>query len=88
MLRDTEKHGYRIALGNCFPFDSEMKNATFIKYYLKVKAAVPGTVIILHDGLDERTFTVDVLKEFLPWIKKKGFEVVTLSELLEAAVVE
>ena len=84
MLKQVEEHGYRIVLGNCYPFDPETRSATFNKWYLRAKVS-PGAIIILHDGTAERTFTIDTLKDTLPYLKKKGYQIVTLSELLEKA---
>jgi len=55
-----------------------------------VRAARPGAIVDLHDGLgsapDERTRrpTVDALAEALPALAERGYRCVTLSELFAA----
>ncbi|MDP9472517.1 MAG: polysaccharide deacetylase family protein, partial [Chloroflexota bacterium] len=43
----------------------------------------PGAVIILHDGCASRWRTLDVLRRVLPELERRGYQVVTLSELAE-----
>jgi peptidoglycan/xylan/chitin deacetylase (PgdA/CDA1 family) len=40
----------------------------------------PGSVIILHDAADQER-TVAVLERILPALRRRGYRVVTLSEL-------
>lgn len=84
MIKAANAHGYTVALGDCYPFDVNIKNATVISRYIKWKVR-DGSVIIVHDGRKERRFTIDVLKSVLPHLKENGFEVVTLSELMASS---
>ncbi len=43
----------------------------------------PGSIVRMHDGGAEQDETVSALKRALPALKKKGFEFVTIDELLE-----
>ncbi len=45
--------------------------------------AKSGDIIILHDFGGNRTQTIDALEIILPGLKEKGFEMVTVSELLD-----
>jgi acetolactate synthase regulatory subunit len=44
----------------------------------------PGGVIILHDGVLTLERTVGVLERVLPALRRRGYRVVTLSELAAA----
>ena len=75
LLRDM---GYRLVLGNVFPFDPQIPfwrvNAWHILSMLQ-----PGGIIICHDG---RAWTVPMLRKVLPEMKREGYSVVTVTELL------
>ena len=49
------------------------------------KQVRPGSIVILHDGGGNRQQTVDALRMFLPVLKKEGYQMVTVSQLLEMA---
>lgn len=71
--------GYRTILGSIYPHDPFISfwrlNAWHILSMLR-----PGAVIICHD---RRSWTVPMLKKVVPAMKKKGFEVVSVSRFLE-----
>ncbi|KAF2170269.1 carbohydrate esterase family 4 protein [Zasmidium cellare ATCC 36951] len=71
--------GYRTILGSIYPHDPFINvwrlNAWHILSMLR-----PGAVIICHD---RRSWTVPMLKKVVPAMKKKGYEVVSLSKFLE-----
>ena len=80
MRRLVKSMGYRMILGDIYPHDPQIPfwrvNAWHILSILK-----PGGIIICHD---RRSWTIPMLKKVLPQIKKKGYRVVTVTELLEA----
>ncbi len=82
MLTTIHEHGYRCALGSVHPFDPQIASARFSARYI-LGNVQPGSIIILHDygARGERTFTA--LATILPELDRRGFRVVTLSELLE-----
>lgn len=71
--------GYRTILGSIYPHDPFISvwrmNAWHILSMLR-----PGAVIICHD---RRSWTVPMLKKVVPAMKKKGYEVVSVSRFLE-----
>jgi peptidoglycan/xylan/chitin deacetylase (PgdA/CDA1 family) len=81
MLADARRQGYRCALGSVYPFDPCLKNDRLITWYIRTEV-FPGAVIILHDGREDRIRSVRVLQEVLTHLAKRGFNVVTLSELV------
>ncbi|KAK0278507.1 hypothetical protein LTR35_009246 [Friedmanniomyces endolithicus] len=80
LLEVASKLGYQTVLGSIYPHDPFVKywrvNAWHILSMLR-----PGAVIICHD---RRSWTVPMLQKVLPEMKRRGYEVVTISKLLDA----
>jgi peptidoglycan/xylan/chitin deacetylase (PgdA/CDA1 family) len=70
---------YRAILGSIYPHDPFIKywwlNAWHILSMLR-----PGAVIICHD---RRSWTIPMLKYIIPEMKRRGYQVVSVSKLLE-----
>lgn len=71
--------GYRTILGSIYPHDP------FIPYWRVnawhiLSSLRPGAVIICHD---RRSWTVPMLKMVIPEMKRRGYDVVTVSGLLD-----
>lgn len=71
--------GYRAILGNIYPHDPFIKywrlNAWHILSMLR-----PGSVIICHD---RRPWTIPMLQYVVPEMKRRGYQVVSVSKMLE-----
>ncbi|KAJ5970113.1 uncharacterized protein N7479_000031 [Penicillium vulpinum] len=71
--------GYRLVLGDVYPHDPQVSfwkmNASHILSMVK-----PGSVIVCHD---RRAWTVPMLQKVLPELNRRGYRVVTVSELLK-----
>lgn len=73
--------GYHIALGSIYPHDPQIP-------YFKLNArhvlsmVRPGGIIICHD---RRPWTAPMLKVVLPELRRRGYRIVGLTELLQAA---
>jgi peptidoglycan/xylan/chitin deacetylase (PgdA/CDA1 family) len=80
MLTTLEAHGYRCALGSVYPFDPQIRWSWFSKRFI-LSNAQPGSVVILHDWDSKGRRTVKTLSNVLPTLAKRGFRVVTLTEL-------
>jgi peptidoglycan/xylan/chitin deacetylase (PgdA/CDA1 family) len=80
MLRVFAQHEYRCALGSVYPFDPQLP---FARYGASVvlREVRPGAVIILHDGGYKGRNTEKVLRRILPELTRRGYRIVTLSEL-------
>jgi peptidoglycan/xylan/chitin deacetylase (PgdA/CDA1 family) len=80
MLATLERHGYQCALGSVYPFDPQIPWSWFSRRFI-LDLARPGSIIILHDvgGRGERT--LETLSRVLPELGRRGFRVVTLTEL-------
>ncbi|GAB7358655.1 hypothetical protein MBLNU230_g3884t1 [Neophaeotheca triangularis] len=79
LLDIADQGGYRTILGSIYPHDPFIKywwiNARHILSMLR-----PGAVVICHD---RRSWTVPMLSKVVPEMKRRGYEVVTVSEFLE-----
>ena len=73
--------GYRLVLGSIYPHDPQIHfwrmNANHVLSMLR-----PGGIIICHD---RRSWTVPMLREVLPKIRRRGYRIVTITELLREA---
>ncbi|KAK4240699.1 carbohydrate esterase [Achaetomium macrosporum] len=71
--------GYRVVLGSIYPHDAQIGwawvNARHILSMLS-----PGGIIVCHD---RRSWTEPMLRRVLSEMKKRGYQAVTLSELLK-----
>jgi peptidoglycan/xylan/chitin deacetylase (PgdA/CDA1 family) len=56
----------------------------YIKWLIK-KNLVPGTIIILHDGISNPTRSIQALPDVLVEGRKKGLTFVSIGELLRRA---
>ncbi|KAK7965236.1 carbohydrate esterase family 4 protein [Apiospora saccharicola] len=78
MRRLVDKMGYRIVLGSIYPHDPQIQypavNARHILSMLR-----PGAIIICHD---RRPWTPPMLRTVLKEMKARGYQAVTVSELL------
>ena len=84
MIRVMQRHGYRCALGSVYPFDATIPSVAWAKHYI-LRNARPGGIVILHDGGGRGRRTARVLAEVLPELRRRGYRVVSLSELVTAA---
>ena len=84
-MRNTlSRLGYRLVLGSIYSHDPQIPfwriNASHILSMLR-----PGGIIICHD---RRSWTAPMLRIVLPKIRRKGYRIVTVTELLgEARIV-
>lgn len=82
MVDGIERAGYRCALGSIYPFDAQLPAPSLASAFILANAR-PGAVIVLHDGVTRGGRTVATLERALPELRKRGFRVVSLSELVQ-----
>lgn len=70
--------GYRLVLGDVYPHDPQVPFARLNAHHI-LSMVRPGCIVICHD---HRSWTVPMLKIVLPELRRKGYWVVTVSELL------
>jgi len=81
MISTLQRHNYRCALGSVYPFDPLIPVASYSTRAI-LRQVRPGAIIILHDHGKRGRNTVKVLSQILPELARRGYSVVTLSELL------
>lgn len=84
MLETAKKHGYRVALGSVFPYDTHIPSSWFATNHILLNVR-PGSIIVLHDVDSRGQRTASTLAKILPKLKQKGYKLVTLSELFQTA---
>jgi peptidoglycan/xylan/chitin deacetylase (PgdA/CDA1 family) len=79
MRKTVTELGYRLLLGSVYPPDPQIPswriNAKHILSMLR-----PGGGIICHD---RRSWTAPMLRKVIPELKRRGYQVVTVTELLK-----
>ncbi|HKT60459.1 MAG TPA: polysaccharide deacetylase family protein [Gemmatimonadales bacterium] len=84
MIATMARQGYRCALGSVYPYDAMIPSATYSRWHI-LRNVRPGAILVMHDGGARGRRTVRVLRAVLPELQRRGFRVVTLSELAAAA---
>jgi peptidoglycan-N-acetylglucosamine deacetylase len=83
MLDQLHRHGYRCAMASTYAYEFLPISAPYAARHILLNIR-PGGVIILHDGPADQERTVAVLERILPALRRRGYQVVTLSELAAA----
>lgn len=84
MLREIANQGNRCCLGSIFPHDNKLRKPRWIAKFI-MSRVFPGAIIILHDGGPRRRYTLEVLDIILPALQARGYQVMTVSELVATA---
>jgi peptidoglycan/xylan/chitin deacetylase (PgdA/CDA1 family) len=85
MVATIERAGYRCALGSVYPLDASIPSAAFASRYIR-RNVRPGAIVILHDHGARGRRTARVLERVLPELRRRGYRVVSLSELVAAVL--
>lgn len=80
MIETAHKYRYKVALGSIFPLDTHIHSPWFASSHILLNAR-PGSIIILHDSGKRGERTALTLERALPELFRRGYRVVTLSEL-------
>ncbi|MCX5726527.1 MAG: polysaccharide deacetylase family protein [Candidatus Saganbacteria bacterium] len=81
-FRTAEKLGYTIVLWSVDAADWYKTDPSKIKERI-LSRAENGSIILLHDGGKDREEVIKALPAIIDGLKKKGFEITTLSQLLK-----
>ncbi|HEX6308011.1 MAG TPA: chitin deacetylase family protein [Longimicrobiales bacterium] len=84
MVETAARRGYRTVLGSVYPFDAQLPSARIAEWYV-LQHAAPGAIVVLHDGPERGQRTADVLRRILPELRRRGYDIVTVSGLIDAA---
>ncbi|KAI1397643.1 carbohydrate esterase family 4 protein [Hypoxylon fuscum] len=79
MRKLVDKLGYRIVLGSVYPHDPQISWAWLNARHV-LSMVRPGAIIVCHD---RRGWTAPMLRKVLKQLKKDGYRVVSLTEMLE-----
>lgn len=82
ILEMAAQDGYRMILWNVFPQDHTRPAPEKI-YQRVMSAAADGGVVLLHSGVDE---TIQILPKLIADLRARGFQFLTISEMLEERV--
>ncbi len=84
MIKIANKHNYEVALGSIFPYDTLIISSEFASTQILSNIS-PGSIIVLHDGGDWGKNTAITLQRVLPVLSKKGYKIVTISQLVNSS---
>ena len=79
ILNIASQAGYRTILGSIYPHDPFVPYWRVNAWHI-LSSLRPGAVIICHD---RRSWTVPMLKRVVPEMRRRGYEVVSVSQLLD-----
>lgn len=72
--------GFRIVLGSVYPHDPQIPYPSVNARHV-LSMAHPGAIIICHD---RRAWTVPMLEEVLPELRRQGYKIVTITDLVKS----
>ncbi|PHH60060.1 hypothetical protein CDD81_2146 [Ophiocordyceps australis] len=75
------KLGFRIVLGSVYPHDAQIPFPALNARHILAKVR-PGAIVICHD---RRDWTAPMLRILLPELRRRGYEIVTITDLVRAA---
>ncbi|OLL23433.1 Chitooligosaccharide deacetylase [Neolecta irregularis DAH-3] len=78
MIEMVQSMGYQTVLGNVYPHDAQIPYPKINARHI-LSMVQPGSIIIVHD---RREYTTRMLQVVLPALKRRGYEIVTMSHLL------
>lgn len=78
MRRLLSEWGFRITLGSVYPHDPQIPYPSINARHI-LSMAHPGAIIICHD---RRSWTLPMLRVVLPELRKRGYKIVTITDLL------
>lgn len=82
MLKIMSTINHRVVLGGIYPHDPQIPHAWLNARHI-LSLARPGGIIICHD---RRPWTAPMLAVVLPELRRRGYQIVTVTRLLEEAV--
>jgi len=79
-LRLARESGYTCVLGSAYPHDPMHPPVWYIRWLIE-KNLVPGTIVILHDGIANPMRSITALPEILRAGRQRGLRFVPIGEL-------
>ena len=81
----AQEHGYTCGLGSAYPHDPVHPAVWYIRWLIE-KNFVPGTIVILHDGISNPTRSIEALPHILEAGRQRGLSFVSIGELKKASL--
>ncbi|PGH29765.1 hypothetical protein GX50_07492 [[Emmonsia] crescens] len=78
MRRALAALDYKLVLGSVYPHDAQIPFSRVNAHHV-LDMVKPGAIVICHDG---RSWTAPMLRLVLPELRRRGYRVVTVTELL------
>lgn len=85
MVEIAQRKDHQIALGSVYPFDSTIERSDFSAWFI-LRHVQPGSIIVLHDHGENGRRSARTLRRVLPELTRRGYRVVTLSNLASASL--
>jgi peptidoglycan/xylan/chitin deacetylase (PgdA/CDA1 family) len=82
-LRLARERGYTCVLGCAYPHDPMRPPVKYIRWLIE-KNLVPGTIVILHDGIRDARRSIEALPHILEEGKRRGLRFVSIGELVDS----
>lgn len=80
----ARENGYSCVLGSAYPHDPIHPPVWYIRWLVE-KNLVPGTIVILHDGISDPTRSIEALPHILDLGRRRKLKFVSISELRAAS---
>jgi peptidoglycan/xylan/chitin deacetylase (PgdA/CDA1 family) len=81
MRERLEMLKYTMVLGNIYPHDAQISYWTLNAAHI-LSMLQPGGIIVCHD---RRSWTIPMLERVIPEIKRRGYKITTVTELIDQA---
>lgn len=79
----ARRHGHTVVLGSAYPFDPLPPPASYIRWLVEGNLA-PGVIVILHDGIEDPSRSIESLPRILEAGARRGLRFVSVGELMRA----
>lgn len=83
-VRLAQENGYSCVLGSAYPHDPMRPPVWYIRWLVE-KNLVPGTIVILHDGISDPTRSIEALPHILGTGRRRKLKFVSIGELRSAS---
>jgi peptidoglycan-N-acetylglucosamine deacetylase len=83
-LKLARENGYSCVLGSAYPHDHMCPPVWYIRWLVE-KNLVPGTIVILHDGISDPTRSIEALPHILDTGRRRKLKFVSIGELRAAS---
>jgi peptidoglycan/xylan/chitin deacetylase (PgdA/CDA1 family) len=80
----ARENGYSCVLGSAYPHDPMHPPVRYIRWLVE-KNLVPGTIVILHDGISDPTRAIEALPHILDTGRRRKLKFVSIGELRAAS---